>query len=84
MILIPYLSCGAKMPIYALFAAALFKQHSDFMVFGMYVLGITTAVTSGIILKKFVFKDSVIPFIMELPDYHSETQKFAFAHMGKA
>ena len=81
MILIPYMSCGAKMPIYALFAAALFKQHSDFMVFGMYVLGITTAVTSGIILKKFVFKDSVIPFIMELPDYHRPRLRNLLLHI---
>jgi ferrous iron transport protein B len=84
MILIPYMSCGAKMPIYALFAAALFKQHSDFMVFGMYVLGITTAVTSGIILKSLCSKqrDSVYNGAARLPQ--AETEKFAFAHMGKA
>ncbi|NLB80550.1 MAG: ferrous iron transport protein B, partial [Clostridiaceae bacterium] len=70
MILIPYMSCGAKMPLYALFASVFFKVHSDFVVFGIYILGITVAVISGILLKKTVFKDSQVPFIMELPDYH--------------
>jgi ferrous iron transport protein B len=81
MMLIPYMSCGAKMPIYALFAAALFKQHSDFLVFGMYILGIIVAVVSGIILKKTVFKDSTASFIMELPDYHRPRLKSLLLHL---
>ena len=81
MILIPYMSCGAKMPIYALFATALFKQHSDIAVFGMYMLGIAVAVVSGVILKNTVFKDSKTPFIMELPDYHRPRARNLLLHV---
>lgn len=70
MMLIPYMSCGAKAPIWALFAAAVFKDHGDIMTFGIYMLGIFVAVLSAIILKKFVFKGEASPFVMEMPAYH--------------
>lgn len=74
-ILIPYMSCGAKAPIWAIFAAALFPQKADVVVFCMYLLGILTAVVSAIILKKVLFKASAAPLIMELPPYRMPKAK---------
>lgn len=68
-ILIPYMSCGAKAPIWAIFAAALFPQNADVVVFGIYLLGILTAVISALILKKVLFKSTAAPLIIELPPY---------------
>ncbi|MDF9824927.1 ferrous iron transport protein B [Breznakia sp. PF5-3] len=70
MMLVPYMSCGAKAPIWALFASAVFTDHGDLMTFGIYMLGILVAVISAIILKKFVFKGDASPFVMEMPAYH--------------
>ncbi|MDD6796365.1 MAG: ferrous iron transport protein B [Clostridiaceae bacterium] len=68
--LAPFFSCGAKLPIWAMFAGALFERHADTVVFGVYLLGIVTAIITAIILKKFVFKGETSAFIMELPAYH--------------
>ncbi len=69
MIMIPYMSCGAKAPIWAIFAAALFPKNADFVVFGIYLLGILTAVVSALILKRTLFKAEAVPLIIELPTY---------------
>jgi ferrous iron transport protein B len=68
--LMPFFSCGAKAPIWAMFAAALFPRHGDVVIFGVYMTGISTAILAGILLKTFVFKKDAVPFIMELPAYH--------------
>ncbi len=81
MILIPYMSCGAKMPIYALFAAALFKEKSDLMVLGIYTVGIVSAVLSGILLTKTVFRDKASPFILELPAYRMPRLRNLLLHL---
>ena len=73
--LIPFMSCGAKLPIYALIAPIFFPNHSDFVVFGMYMLGIIVAIVAGIILKKTTFKGDASPFIMELPPYRMPSAK---------
>ena len=73
--LMPCFSCGAKAPIWAMFAAALFPQHGDVLIFGVYLLGIATAVGAGILLKTLVFKKDSVPFIMELPAYHMPRPK---------
>lgn len=70
MLIVPFISCGAKLPIYAMFAAALFKNNSDVVIFSMYMLGIVIAIISAIILKKTILKEKLSPFIMELPSYH--------------
>ncbi|MFV0381697.1 MAG: ferrous iron transport protein B [Breznakia sp.] len=70
MLLVPYMSCGAKLPIWALFGAAVFPKHADVMTFFIYFLGIFVAVFSAILLKQLVFKGEGSPFIMELPSYH--------------
>ncbi len=70
MLLVPYMSCGAKAPIWALFAAAVFPNHADLMTFGIYFIGIFVAILSAILLKQLVFKGEVTPFVMEMPTYH--------------
>lgn len=79
--LIPFMSCGAKLPIYALIAPAVFPNRSDVAVFSMYFLGIIVAIIAGIILKKKVFGGDVAPFIMELPAYRLPTLKSIGVHL---
>jgi len=79
--LIPFMSCGAKAPIYALFAGVLFADHAGLMTFSIYLIGILAAVTSGIILKNTVFRGKVSPFVMELPTYHFPQLKTLLKHV---
>ncbi len=86
-ILTPFMSCGAKFPIYALFTAAFFAQGQSTVIFSIYVLGMLIAIISGIILKKTVFKGDTAPFVIELPPYRIPTLKGTLIHMwdrGKA
>ncbi|MCX7841801.1 MAG: ferrous iron transport protein B [Clostridia bacterium] len=80
-ILTPFMSCGARLPVYALFAAAFFEQNQGVVIFSIYMLGIVIAVLSGILLKKFVLKGEVAPFVMELPPYRFPTIKGIYIHM---
>jgi ferrous iron transport protein B len=66
----PFMSCGARLPVYALFAAAFFPVGGQNMVFGLYILGIVVAVITGLIMRHTLFKGESMPFIMELPTYH--------------
>lgn len=68
--MVPFMSCGARLPVYALFAAAFFQAHSGLVVFSIYAAGILLSVLTGLILKHTLFKGSFSPFIMELPEYH--------------
>ncbi len=68
-LLIPFMSCGAKLPIYALFAGVFFAAHQGLIVFSMYIIGFLLAIIIGLILKKTYFKSNQAPFIMELPAY---------------
>jgi ferrous iron transport protein B len=69
----PFMSCGARLPVYALFAAAFFPTGGQNMVFGLYLLGIAVAVLTGLIMRHTLFKGVSMPFIMELPTYHMPT-----------
>lgn len=69
----PFMSCGARLPVYALFAAAFFPQSGQNLVFGLYLIGILAAVGTGFLLKNTVLKGTVSPFVMELPPYHVPT-----------
>lgn len=81
MMLLPFFSCGAKLPIWGIFAAALFPGSADFVVFGIYFLGIIVAVITALILKHTLFKGPVAPFIMELPAYHLPRLKNTLAQL---
>lgn len=71
----PFMSCGARLPVYVLFAAAFFPQGAQNVVFALYLIGIAAAVVTGLILKNSLLKGEVAPFIMELPPYHLPTVK---------
>jgi ferrous iron transport protein B len=69
----PFMSCGARLPVYALFAAAFFPVGGQNLVFGLYLFGIAVAVMTGLIMKNTLLKGEASPFIMELPPYHIPT-----------
>ncbi len=69
----PFMSCGARLPVYALFAAAFFPVGGQNLVFGLYLFGIVVAVLTGLIMRHTLFKGTATPFIMELPAYHLPT-----------
>lgn len=66
----PFMSCGARLPVYALFSAALFGQSGTLVVFGLYLLGIVMSVFTGILLRKTLFAGRTSNFVMDLPFYH--------------
>lgn len=69
----PFMSCGARLPVYALFAAAFFPTGGQDIVFGLYFLGLLAAVGTGLLLKATVLQGKPTPFVMELPPYHLPT-----------
>jgi ferrous iron transport protein B len=69
----PFMSCGARLPVYVLFAAAFFPNQAQNVVFALYLIGIAAAVVTGLILKNSLLKGQTSPFIMELPAYHLPT-----------
>ena len=71
----PFMSCGARLPVYALFAAAFFPRSGQNIVFGLYLIGIAMAVFTGLILKNTLLQGQTSHFIMELPPYHWPTAK---------
>ncbi len=71
----PFMSCGARLPVYALFAAAFFPTGGQNLVFLLYLIGIGFAVLTGLVLKSTLLKGEVTPFVMELPRYHLPTIK---------
>lgn len=71
----PFMSCGARLPVYALFAAAFFPSGGQNIVFILYLAGIGFAVLTGLILKYTLLRGAITPFVMELPPYHVPTLK---------
>jgi len=81
-LLVPFMSCGARLPVYVLFAAIFFPGQSGAVVFWLYITGIVTAILLGMILKNTVFKGKEqSPFVMELPPYRMPTLKGIWFHM---
>jgi len=75
MILLPFMSCSAKLPIYALFTAAFFPRHQVLVMMSLYMLGIALAVACGFVLRKLNRRAPVTPFLMELPNYRFPSPK---------
>ncbi|MFP4154391.1 MAG: Fe(2+) transporter permease subunit FeoB [Halothiobacillaceae bacterium] len=71
----PFMCCGARLPVYALFAAAFFPIGGQNVVFGLYLIGIAVAVMTGLMLKHTMLKGEAMPYVMELPRYHRPTLK---------
>lgn len=74
-LLTPYMSCSAKIPIYAVFATAFFPNHKALVMISMYVVGIVLSVLLALILKNTAFKGNPVPFVMELPNYRLPSPK---------
>ena len=68
-LLTPFMSCTAKLPIYAFFVNAFFPGRGGFIMIGLYVLGIITAILVSLLFRKTLFKGEAVPFVMELPNY---------------
>ncbi|WJV55715.1 Fe(2+) transporter permease subunit FeoB [Prodigiosinella aquatilis] len=66
----PFMSCGARLPVYVLFATALFTRGGQNLVFGLYLIGIVAAIATGFILKNTALKGDAAAFVMEIPPYH--------------
>jgi len=69
----PFMSCGARLPVYALFAAAFFPVGGQNLVFGLYLFGILIAILTGLIMRHTLLRGDPTPFLMELPAYHLPT-----------
>ncbi len=80
-LLIPFMSCSAKLPIYAVFSAAFFPQNTALFMMGLYVLGIVTGIGAGFLLKNTVFRGNPVPFVMELPAYRLPGLQSTMLHM---
>ncbi len=81
MLIIPFMSCSARLPVYVLLTAAFFPDNVGNMLFAIYLIGILLAILSALLLKKSFFKDNEAPFVMELPPYRVPTLKNTSIHM---
>ena len=70
MLMNPFMSCGARLPVYALFAAAFFPRNGQNLVFALYIIGILAAIGTGMIMKRTLLPGQSTGFMMELPPYH--------------
>lgn len=74
-LLTPFMSCSAKIPIYAVFSAAFFPRHQALVMMGLYVFGIIIGILMALLLKKTAFRGEPVPFVMELPNYRVPSVK---------
>ena len=81
MILTPFMSCSAKLPIYGVFISAFFADNKAAVMMFLYLLGIFIAIASGLLLKTFVYNGQPVPFVMELPAYRLPTARNIMLHM---
>lgn len=80
-VLTPFMSCSAKLPIYGMITAAFFPNHAALVMVSLYVLGIVVAILSGLLLKNTIFQGNSVPFVMELPAYRLPDAKSVLLHM---
>jgi len=81
MLIIPFMSCSARLPLYVLMVAAFFPHNRGLILLSIYLIGLFIAVLTSLALNKFMFKKSVAPFVMELPPYRIPTAKNVLMHM---
>ena len=74
-LLTPFMSCSAKLPIYAVFSTAFFPDYAALVMIALYVFGMLTAILCGLIFKHTLFKGQPVPFVMELPNYRLPSSK---------
>lgn len=80
-IVTPFMSCSAKLPIYGMITAAFFPHHTALILISVYIIGIIVAILSAILLKSTIFKGESVPFVMELPAYRIPAGKSVVLHM---
>lgn len=81
MLMIPFMSCGTKYPIYLLFISALFMNNRGLILFSLYFIGIVLGILTALVLKKVFHKKENVPFVMELPPYRLPTVLNTLQHM---
>lgn len=81
MLVLPFMSCSARLPVYLLFAGALFPNHAVWVLFTLYLLGVAIAVVSARLLKSTFIRGEDVPFVMELPPYRLPTWRSVVNHM---
>lgn len=77
----PFMSCSARLPVYVLLVGAFFSEHAGVVLLGLYMLGVVVAVITARLLRRFLFKVDETPFVMELPPYRMPTLKALLRHM---
>ena len=80
-LLTPFMSCSAKIPIYAVFAAAFFPQRAALVMIGLYAAGMLVGILMALLIGKTVFRGNPVPFVMELPNYRFPSAKSVFLLM---
>ena len=81
MLIVPFMSCSARLPVYVLLISAFFPSHQGIVLFSIYLIGILIAIVSSILFKKIFFKGTEAPFVMELPPYRVPTLRSVVRHM---
>jgi ferrous iron transport protein B len=81
MLVIPFMSCSARLPVYVLFISAFFPVYKGSILFGMYLLGVSAAFITATVFSKTIFRKKESPFVMELPPYRMPTLKAVVRHM---
>jgi len=81
MLIIPFMSCSARLPVYILFVSAFFPSRASIVMLGLYAFGILIAALTARLFRKTLFKEEETPFVMELPPYRMPTLKSIFIHM---
>ncbi len=81
MLINPFMSCSARLPVYILFITAFFKDYQGSILFGMYSIGILLAIGSALLFRKTLFRKKDVPFVMELPPYRVPTVRSVVRHM---
>ena len=77
-LLTPFMSCTAKMPIYGFFVTAFFPQYGWLIITGLYLLGILTGILAALLFRKTLFRGEAVPFVMELPNYRLPSPRNVF------
>lgn len=81
MVISPFMSCSARLPVYVLLIAAIFPKHQGILLFSIYLIGILIAILTALLLKNIAFSKKTVPFVMELPPYRIPTLKNTILHM---
>ena len=81
MLIVPFMSCSARLPVYILFVSAFFAKHGSLVMLGLYAVGILVAILTALLLRKRFFSEEDTPFVMELPPYRMPTFKSVIIHM---